>query len=145
MIKHAVGFLSGAVFGLGLAISEMMNPEKVLAFLDVSGDWDPSLALVMGGAVAVTLMTFSRVLNLKSPLFASRFEIPGRSDVDTALIIGAVIFGIGWGIAGYYPGPAVAALSIGAIEPWVFIVAFIAGNSISIGFEQLQQRLRSAV
>ncbi|MGR8948507.1 MAG: DUF6691 family protein [Gammaproteobacteria bacterium] len=143
MIKHLVGFLSGAIFGLGLAVSEMMNPEKVLAFLDVAGDWDPSLALVMGGAVAVTLLTFGRVLKLKSPLFASRFEIPGRGDVDTPLIIGAVIFGAGWGIAGYCPGPAVAALTTGVIEPWIFIVAFIVGNSLSIGLDQLQQRITS--
>ena len=140
MSRHVIGFLCGAIFGLGLAVSEMMNPDKVLAFLDITGNWDPSLALVMGGAVGVTLITFGRVLKRPKPLFAERFEIPSRNDIDKPLLVGAMIFGAGWGIAGYCPGPAIAALGIGIIEPWVFIIAFIVGNSLSIGVERFQQR-----
>ena len=139
MSRHVIGFLCGAIFGLGLAISEMMNPDKVLAFLDITGDWDPSLALVMGGAVGVTLITFGRVLKLSKPLFAERFEVPSRADIDKPLLLGAMIFGAGWGIAGYCPGPAIAALGTGIIEPWIFIIAFIVGNALSIGVERIQQ------
>jgi hypothetical protein len=132
MSRHIVALLTGIIFGLGLAVSGMINPEKVLGFLDIAGAWDPSLALVMGGAVGVTLLTFRRVLKLPKPLFGARFEIPTSASVDSPLLIGATIFGIGWGIAGYCPGPAIAALTIGSIEPIVFIAAFIAGNFLSV-------------
>ena len=144
MIKQFVGLLTGVVFGLGLAVSEMMNPEKVLNFLDIAGNWDPSLAFVMGGAVAVTLFTFRFILKLPAPLFGERFEIPGSQDIDKPLLAGATIFGIGWGISGYCPGPAIAALSIGSIEPWLFVAAFIAGNSLSIWLDSLRQRAAPA-
>jgi len=132
MSRHIVALLTGIIFGLGLAVSGMINPEKVLGFLDIAGAWDPSLALVMGGAVGVTLLTFRSVLKLPKPLFGARFEIPTSASVDSPLLIGATIFGIGWGIAGYCPGPAIAALTLGSIEPSVFIAAFIAGNFLSV-------------
>ena len=132
MIRHLVALATGILFGLGLAISEMINPEKVLAFLDVAGNWDPSLAFVMGGAVGVTLLTFRFVLKLDKPLVATRFEIPTSQDIDKPLLAGAAIFGIGWGIAGYCPGPAIASLTIGSIEPPVFVLAFIVGNFCSV-------------
>ncbi len=135
MSKQVVALLTGMLFGLGLGISQMINPEKVLAFLDVAGDWDPSLALVMGGAVGVTLLTFRRVFRLSTPLFGSRFEIPGNDAIDTPLLTGAVIFGIGWGISGYCPGPAIASLTIGSSEPPIFILAFIVGNFLAIRWQ----------
>ena len=132
MSRHIVAVLTGIIFGLGLAISGMINPEKVLGFLDIAGNWDPSLALVMGGAVGVTLLMFRPVLKLPKPLFGTRFEIPTSTTVDTPLLVGATIFGIGWGIAGYCPGPAIASLTMGTIEPVVFVAAFIVGNFLSV-------------
>lgn len=137
MSRHIVALLTGIIFGLGLAVSGMINPEKVLGFLDIAGNWDPSLALVMGGAVAVTLLAFRKVLKLPKPLFGARFEIPTSASVDPPLLIGATIFGIGWGIAGYCPGPAIASLTIGSLEPVVFIAAFIVGNFLSVMFDRV--------
>lgn len=137
MSRHIVALLTGIIFGLGLAVSGMINPEKVLGFLDIAGNWDPSLALVMGGAVGVTLLTFRQVLKLPKPLFGPRFEIPTSASVDPPLLIGATIFGIGWGIAGYCPGPAIASLTIGAVEPVVFIAAFIVGNFLSVMLDRV--------
>lgn len=132
MSRHIVALVTGIIFGLGLAVSGMINPEKVLGFLDIAGNWDPSLALVMGGAVGVTLLTFRVVLKLPKPLFGTRFEIPASAAVDTPLLVGATIFGIGWGIAGYCPGPAIASLTMGTLEPVVFVAAFIVGNFLSV-------------
>ncbi len=138
MSRHIVALITGIIFGLGLAISGMINPEKVLGFLDLAGNWDPSLGLVMGGAVGVTLLTFRQVLKLPQPLFGARFEIPSAVGVDPALLVGATIFGIGWGIAGYCPGPAIASLTIGSVEPLVFIGAFIVGNFLSVMLDRLK-------
>ena len=124
-------FLAGVVFGLGLAVSQMINPQKVLAFLDVTGEWDPSLALVMGGALAVTFVAYRLVLRRPAPLFAARFHLPTRRDIDTRLLAGAAIFGIGWGAAGYCPGPAIAGVALAGydfFEPFVFIAALLVGT-----------------
>jgi uncharacterized membrane protein YedE/YeeE len=137
MSRHIVALLTGIIFGLGLAVSGMINPEKVLGFLDIAGNWDPSLALVMGGAVGVTLLTFRPVLKLPKPLFGTHFEIPTSAVVDTPLLVGATIFGIGWGIAGYCPGPAIASLTMGTIEPVVFVAAFIVGNFLSVMLDRV--------
>ena len=120
-------FGAGLLFGAGLTISQMVNPEKVLAFLDVSGNWDPSLAFVMGGALAVCLITFRLILKRATPLWADEFSLPGRSDIDRPLLLGATLFGIGWGIGGYCPGPAIASLGFGLIEPLVVTISIIAG------------------
>ena len=119
---------AGFVFGIGLWISGMANPKKVLAFLDVTGYWDASLALVMAGAVAVTLVFFRLVLKREKPALAEKFELPTRKDIDLPLVAGAAIFGIGWGIGGYCPGPALTALSNLALEPLVFVAAMLAGG-----------------
>ncbi|MDA0823721.1 MAG: YeeE/YedE family protein [Proteobacteria bacterium] len=139
MSRHIVALVTGVIFGLGLAVSQMMNPEKVLAFLDVTGDWDPSLAFVMGGAVAVTLLSFRRVLRLPKPLFGERFEVPSNDAIDGPLLAGAIIFGIGWGVAGYCPGPAIASLTIGSVEPAIFIGAFIVGNFLAIRWQAFRE------
>ena len=102
--------LSGTLFGLGLVVSGMVNPAKVLAFLDVAGNWDPTLAFVMLGALAVTTPAFRVVLKRRGPWFANRFALPTKSDLEPRLVLGAALFGIGWGLAGLCPGPAVTAL-----------------------------------
>ena len=124
-------FLSGLLFGLGLTISGMINPAKVIGFLDVTGNWDPSLALVMASGLAVTLPGFHFILKQKRPLFEAKFYLPGKADIDLRLIGGAVLFGIGWGLAGYCPGPAIAALGFGSIEPWLFVAAMFLGSFCS--------------
>jgi hypothetical protein len=128
--RTLAGLATGLLFGLGLSISGMVNPEKVLAFLDLSGPWDPSLALVMLAAFLVTWVGY-RVLLGKKPLFDERAHLPTRTAVDSQLITGAVLFGIGWGLAGYCPGPAVAALASGAEEPVFFLAALLAGSFVA--------------
>ncbi len=119
---------AGFVFGTGLWISGMANPKKVLGFLDITGNWDPSLMLVMGGAVAVTLLGFRLVLKFPSPWLQKEFQVPAKSHIDSSLLGGAAIFGVGWGIAGYCPGPAITALSTLSMESVVFVAAMIAGG-----------------
>ena len=119
---------AGFLFGIGLWVSGMANPKKVLGFLDIAGDWDASLMLVMGGAVAVTLLGFRLVLKSPSPWIEKEFQIPPRTHIDAPLLGGAAIFGIGWGIAGYCPGPAITALSTLSMESAVFVAAMLAGG-----------------
>lgn len=121
---------AGFLFGIGLWVSGMANPKKVLGFLDITGDWDASLMLVMGGAVAVTLLGFRLVLKLPSPWIEKEFRIPPKTHIDAPLLGGAAIFGIGWGIAGYCPGPAITALSTLSMESAVFVVAMLAGGFV---------------
>ncbi|MDP2601254.1 MAG: YeeE/YedE family protein [Deltaproteobacteria bacterium] len=120
--------LIGALFGFGLAVSEMIDPARVIGFLDVAGRWDPTLLFVMGGALAVTLPGFPLILRRARPLLAEFFAMPTQSRLDGSLITGATIFGIGWGIAGFCPGPALAALASGSPGVAVFVVAMIAGQ-----------------
>ncbi len=122
-----VALLSGLIFGVGLVISQMMNPAKVLNFLDVAGHWDPSLAFVMAGAIPVAAIGFLLGRGRKAPLFANTFQPPTQSRVDVRLIAGAAIFGIGWGLVGFCPGPALAALQSGHHEVLIFVAAMIAG------------------
>lgn len=129
MKNNISAMLCGLLFGLGLAVSQMINPEKVLAFLDITGNWDPSLVLVLASAVLVTLVGYFLVLRQPHPLFADRFYLPTRSDIDIPLILGAAIFGVGWGIAGYCPGPAIASLTtLANLEPLIFVISIIAGS-----------------
>jgi len=119
--------ITGLIFGLGLTIAEMTNPAKVLAFLDLFGNWDPSLALVMGAAFLVTLAGYRLSWLRKQPVFAEQFQIPGNRQIDSRLAIGALLFGIGWGLAGLCPGPAIAALGFGGTKALMFIAAVVAG------------------
>ena len=119
---------AGFVFGIGLWISGMANPKKVLGFLDLTGDWDASLMLVMGGAVAITVIAFHFALKREKPFIEEKFDLPTRKDFDLPLVAGAAIFGIGWGIGGYCPGPALTALSTVSAESTVFVVSMIAGG-----------------
>lgn len=127
MRKNVSALVAGLIFGLGLVIAEMVNPAKVLAFLDVSGHWDPSLAFVMGAALLVTAVGYKLVWNMRQPVFGSAFIVPETREIDRRLAFGAVLFGIGWGLAGLCPGPAIAALSFGGAPAWVFLGAMSAG------------------
>lgn len=121
---------AGFVFGIGLWVSGMANPKKVLGFLDITGEWDASLMLVMGGAVAVTVIAFHFILRTGKPFFEMKFELPTRKDIDLPLVAGAAIFGIGWGTAGYCPGPALTALATLSTESIVFVAAMIVGGFV---------------
>lgn len=123
-------FLAGLLFGLGLVISGMSNPAKVIGFLDLAGDWDPSLLLVMGVGVGVTLPAYHFVLKRAQPLFVSQFFLPARKGLDAKLITGAAIFGLGWGVAGFCPGPALVSLvSLNSSVIW-FVAAMIGGMAV---------------
>lgn len=114
--------LAGVLFGCGLTVSQMINPAKVISFLDISGNWDPSLAFVMGAALTITSIGYRTVLKRKIPLLVDKFQLPSRGDADAKLIFGASIFGIGWGIAGLCPGPAIASISFGGNNSIIFVV-----------------------
>jgi hypothetical protein len=126
--RNIVALISGALFGLGLTVAQMVNPVKIIDFLDLAGDWDPSLLFVMGGGVFVTLVSFRLILRRPNPLLAVRFELPRSTAIDRRVLIGSAIFGLGWGLAGYCPGPAIASLSFGSHEPWLFLIAMAAGQ-----------------
>jgi uncharacterized membrane protein YedE/YeeE len=120
---------AGLLFGLGLALSGMTHPEKVLGFLDFTGHWDASLLFVLGGAVGVTVIAFRFVLRRPKPVLAEKFHLSTKARIDTPLLTGAVIFGIGWGISGYCPGPAVALLAAPENrEAWLFLPALLVGQ-----------------
>lgn len=118
---------SGVLFGVGLAMSGMTDPRRVLGFLDVFGEFDPTLLFVLGGAVATTTVLFRFVLRRGSPVLASTFHVSNLRHIDRRLVLGAAIFGIGWGIAGYCPGPALAGLGIASVEALWFVPAMIGG------------------
>lgn len=122
-----LSFGAGILFAVGLIVSQMVNPAKVLNFLDIAGEWDPTLAFVMGGAVLVTMPAFRFVLKRPHPIFGSKFYLPTRRDIDVRLLAGAVLFGIGWGISGLCPGPAITALASGLLPVLGFVVAMTAG------------------
>jgi len=127
MKKIFIALLSGIIFGLGLSLSQMVNPDKVIAFLDVFGQWDPSLAFVMIGALLVSFISFRLVLKRPEPILEQSFHLSARKDIDKALLTGAAMFGIGWGISGFCPGPAIAGLGMGNIEALVMVVSIYAG------------------
>lgn len=136
-MRTFMGLIGGLVFGVGLVVSGMANPAKVLSFLDLFGAWDPSLALVMGGAVVVTFIGYRRVLRRKGPLLLERFDLPETRLIDGRLVAGAALFGIGWGIGGLCPGPAIVAMPLGAPGTLVFVPAMLVGIFLGV-------RLRNA-
>ncbi|WP_411881907.1 DUF6691 family protein [Polaromonas sp. YR568] len=129
--------LAGAVFGLGLLVSGMTNPAKVLGFLDLAGPWDPSLALVMAGAIAIASMAFAVAGRRPLSLMGQEIKLPSSRTVDRRLVGGSLLFGIGWGIAGFCPGPALVALGMGEGKAAVFVVAMLAGMG---AFELFERR-----
>lgn len=129
--------LAGLVFGLGLIVSGMANPAKVLGFLDLAGRWDPSLALVMAGAIAVGSVAFLLVKNRPRSLLGAEMKLPTASHIDRRLVVGSALFGMGWGIAGFCPGPGLVALGMGESKALVFVAAMLAGMVV---FELLEKR-----
>ena len=127
MNKIILALLSGIIFGLGLSLSQMINPNKVINFLDVTGNWDPSLAFVMMGALAVTFISFKWILKRPQPIWEDGFHISKRTEIDKALLGGAAIFGVGWGMSGFCPGPAVSSLGLGSIEAVIMVLSIYAG------------------
>jgi hypothetical protein len=122
--------LAGLLFGLGLILSGMTNPAKVLGFLDLAGRWDPSLGLVMAGAISVSAVAFWFAGRRARSLLDAMIRLPQRRDIDRHLVIGSALFGLGWGIAGFCPGPAVVAFGMGSLKAFVFVVAMLAGMKI---------------
>jgi len=129
--------LAGLVFGLGLIVSGMANPAKVLGFLDLAGAWDPSLAFVMAGAIAVAAFAFALASQRTVSFLGAAMKVPGSRDIDRRLVIGSVLFGIGWGVAGFCPGPGLVALGMGEIKALVFVGAMLLGMGI---FELIERR-----
>ncbi len=122
-----VAFPIGVLFGVGLVISGMIHPEKVQDFLDFAGRWDPSLAFVMSGALGVTFLAFPRILRRSRPRFAEKFYLPVASKLDVKLVAGAALFGVGWGLSGFCPGPAVVGVATGARPALIFVGAMLMG------------------
>ena len=131
MARVLAALLAGIMFGLGLSISQMVNPAKVLAFLDVAGAWDPSLAVVMAGALLVTLPAYALARRRARPVLAGRFAWPTARDIDRRLVAGAVLFGVGWGLVGFCPGPAVASFAFGLPQSFVFVAAMAVGAMLA--------------
>lgn len=130
-MRLVVHLLSGALFGLGLVVSDMINPARVLGFLDVAGGaWDPTLGFVMGGALIPMAIAWQAARRLGHPAFGHRFPGPPRKEVDVRLLAGAGLFGAGWGLAGLCPGPALAAFFIGGRPAWLFVAAMLCGMGL---------------
>lgn len=130
-MQHRIAeFLAGLLFGLGLIVAGMTDPGKVKGFLDLAGAWDPSLAFVMGGAVAVSLAAFAVARKRTATFLGTAMHLPGARDIDRRLIAGSAVFGIGWGIAGFCPGPAIVSLATGEPKAVVFVLAMLAGMGI---------------
>jgi hypothetical protein len=130
MAPLLAAFAAGLLFALGLGLGGMTQPSKVIGFLDVAGAWDPSLALVMVAALAVYAPAYRLITRRRAPLLAARFLVPTRRDIDLALLVGAVLFGVGWGLVGFCPGPAIVALASGRPTAVTFVIAMVAGMAI---------------
>lgn len=131
MVQVLVALLAGLLFGAGLTVSQMINPAKVLAFLDfggiAGGTWDPSLALVMVGALVVTYAGYALAFRRRRPVCTAQFSLPTNRHIDRRLLAGAALFGAGWGLVGYCPGPAIAGLGLGATKTIIFVAAMVVG------------------
>jgi len=141
MLLILTSLLAGLVFGLGLIVSGMANPAKVLGFLDLAGAWDPSLALVMAGAISVGAIAFAVAGRRTTSLIGAEMKLPAARHIDRRLVVGSTLFGMGWGIAGFCPGPGLVALGMGEVKALVFVAAMLAGMG---AFEWLERRSRMA-
>lgn len=135
-MRILAALLSGLIFGLGLVLSGMTDPSKVIGFLDLGGSWDPSLALVMGGAIAVGFFVFRFAAARPQAILGGPINLPTARRIDRRLVLGALTFGVGWGLAGYCPGPALASLATGDMKPLIFTLAMLVG----MGLFEVQQR-----
>lgn len=144
-MQMLVTFVTGLLFGLGLIVSGMTNPSKVIGFLDLAGNWDPSLAFVMGGAVLVSAIGFQVAKRRSTTWLGQAIRLPTATQIDKRLVLGSLTFGIGWGLAGYCPGPALASISQGS-KPLVFVLAMLAGMAFYEVLERMAaQRLRRRI
>lgn len=125
-----IAWLAGLIFGLGLLCSGMVNPQRVLAFLDISRDWNPALLWVMVGAIAVSAVAFRLASQRSTSLSGWPMQLPTSRHLDRKLIIGAILFGLGWGLAGFCPGPALVALLFGSLKPWLFVASMLVGMGL---------------
>ena len=139
-MRFIITYFIGLVFGVGISISGMANPAKVLNFFDVAGTWDPSLMFVMGGALVTTFVGYRLVLGRKNPMFAASFSLPTARQLDAKLLGGSAVFGVGWGIAGFCPGGALPALGTGRSEVLIFVAALIAGILIAKLIQSISAR-----
>jgi uncharacterized membrane protein YedE/YeeE len=142
-MKKFIALIAGLLFGYGLALSGMLSPSKVIGFLDITGNWDPSLAFVMGGGLIVTVISFRVLLKRPHPIFGDRFYVPNRQDIDKRLVIGALLFGVGWAIGGLCPGPAISSLAYASPKIVLFCVSMVVGILIAKRF--FSQRNESSV
>lgn len=140
-MRALLGFAAGLIFGIGLVISGMSDPAKVLNFLDLFGQWDPSLAFVMGGAVAVSFVGYRLAWRRERPVLMEKFEIPSSNQIDRKLLTGATLFGIGWGIGGFCPGPALTSVPLAAPGTLAFVPAMLLG--MWLGYRARQSRVLS--
>lgn len=139
-MKNALAaFVVGFIFAIGLGVSGMTQPQKVVGFLNLFGGWDPSLIFVMGGAVAVHFVTYRLIRKRKTPLLATTWQVPTKNEITPALVIGATLFGIGWGLGGFCPGPAVTSLASFEVRPLIFVVSMLVGMVI---FKQVDKKLK---
>lgn len=136
-MRILMALITGLVFGIGLIVTGMTNPAKVLGFLDLAGRWDPSLALVMAGAILVALPAFRVAARRRQSLLGEPMHLPTATRIDRRLVLGSLAFGAGWGLAGFCPGPALASLATGAVQPLIFCAAMLAGMGI---FELIERR-----
>jgi len=136
-MRILMALITGLVFGIGLIVSGMTNPAKVLGFLDLAGRWDPSLALVMAGAILAALPAFRVAARRRQSLLGEPMHLPTATRIDRRLVLGSLAFGAGWGLAGFCPGPALASLATGSVQPLIFCAAMLAGMGI---FELLERR-----
>jgi uncharacterized membrane protein YedE/YeeE len=125
-----MALMAGLIFGIGLIVSGMTNPAKVIGFLDLAGNWDPSLAFVMGGAILVGIVAFSFARKRQRSLLGAAMRLPTATHIDRRLVMGSLAFGAGWGLAGYCPGPALASLAFGGVKPLIFTLAMLAGMAL---------------
>jgi uncharacterized membrane protein YedE/YeeE len=144
MTTVVASLLAGLVFGLGLIVSGMANPAKVLGFLDLAGAWDPSLAFVMAGAVAVAAVAFAVAKRRTLSWLGAAMKLPTSRDIDRRLVLGSAVFGVGWGIAGFCPGPGLVALGMGEVKALVFVVAMLAGMGVFELIERIRRRRQAA-
>ena len=144
MKQTAMALVVGLLFGIGLIVAGMTDPSKVIGFLDLAGQWDPSLAFVMGGAIAVGLVTFAFAARRDRSLLGGAMRLPTATRIDRRLVFGGLGFGAGWGLAGYCPGPALASLASGGVKPLIFGAAMLAGMVIFALLERVAQQRRQA-
>jgi len=126
-MKNIYALFAGLIFGLGLLVSGMANPEKVIGFLNIFGRWDPSLAFVMGGAIFVGVFSFRYIVKLEKTLLGGILHLSNEKSINKRLIFGSLIFGLGWGVAGFCPGPALVSVGMGSLEGVLFVIAMLAG------------------